>query len=121
MFDLENLGHGREVQHLRWCQSLVDINLHKRHTTRFYANFHRFGDIKVWNVDVEIVDQRHGVGLQNAQLSHSMENINLYTSDSMHFYTISHSSRDLNVLNVWPGKFRSSSLSTIFIVMLFGQ
>ena len=30
--------------------SMANINLYKSHTMHFYANFHRFGCIKFWNV-----------------------------------------------------------------------
>ena len=29
MFELENIGQGRRVQHSKWCYSMTDINLYK--------------------------------------------------------------------------------------------
>ena len=50
IFDFENEGQGREVQHSQWRHSMANINLCKSSDAFFYDNSYRFRDINVSNL-----------------------------------------------------------------------
>ena len=100
MFDLDNLGQCRQVQHLQWCNSVANINLCKSYQA-FYASSHCFRDIKVWNAtmfDLENLGQSHRV--QHEQWPHSMANINIFKrhNSSHHFQIL-----EFQILGDWKG------------------
>ena len=50
LFDLENECQGHRVQHLRWCHSMVNIDLDKTQIVHFYDSSHRLRNISISNM-----------------------------------------------------------------------
>ena len=76
MFDFENLGQCREVQHSQWSYLMVNINLYISRSSELVATSHRFQDISILKCcDLENLGQGHDI--QHSQWRHSMAIVNL--------------------------------------------
>ena len=62
---------------------MENINLYKLHTSAFFASFHRFRDIDIWNIWPWKIGQGHRV--QHWQCRSQIANVKIYKRRCLHF------------------------------------